>query len=347
MFQVLLQIFNKKTLRNPPPFLRVSALMAALLLYGTTGFLYFELPNNPDLTWWDAFWYTVVTLTTVGYGDFFPKTPGGRFLVGGPIMVFGIGLLGYALSLIASALVTSQTKELKGMSAFKLKKHLVLFNFAGTAKVERILDELNEDPAIGKIPVVLVDELLEELPAELQKRGVHYVRGNPSRDETLKRASIEQASHAVILTRNATDPASDHLNLAIVLAIEGLCKQVNTVVECLSPSSEELLRKAGSDRIVCSHRFDAYLLSQELLNPGIQEVLSELLTVTKGQQFNLIPIKNAGSFAELAQRALVQGHVALGVNYADKTLALNPPSHLAVPVGAYVITMGPERLESL
>lgn len=82
MFQVLFQLFNKKTLRNPPAFLRVSALMIALLLYGTTGFLYFELPNNPDLTWWDALWYTIVTLTTVGYGDFFPKSPGGRFFCG-------------------------------------------------------------------------------------------------------------------------------------------------------------------------------------------------------------------------------------------------------------------------
>jgi len=347
MFQVLFQLFNKKTLRNPPAFLRVSALMGALLLYGTTGFLYFELPNNPDLTWWDALWYTIVTLTTVGYGDFFPKSPGGRFFVGGPIMVFGIGLLGYALSLIASALVTSKTKEIKGMSAFKLKNHLVLFNFAGLAKIERVLDELNEDPTVGKIPVVLVDEFLEELPAELQKRGVHYVRGNPTRDETLLRASIMQARHAIILTRNATDPASDHLNLAIALAVEGLCKGVNTVVECLSPSSEELLRKAGSDRIVCSHRFDAYFISQELLNPGIQEIVGELLTVTKGQQFNLVPVKLAGSFAELAQRSMQQGHVALGIGYADKTFALNPPASVQVPVGANLVTMGPEPLSQI
>ncbi|MBT9546182.1 MAG: NAD-binding protein [Candidatus Sericytochromatia bacterium] len=347
MFQVLFQLFNKKTLRNPPAFLRVSALMIALLLYGTTGFLYFELPNNPDLTWWDALWYTIVTLTTVGYGDFFPKSPGGRFFVGGPIMVFGIGLLGYALSLIASVLVTSKTKEIKGMSAFKFKDHLVLFNFAGLAKVERVLAELALDPAVGNVPVVLVDEDLEELPLELQKKGVHYVRGNPTRDNTLLRAGIDTAHHAVIMTRDATNPASDNLNLAIVLAIEGRAKKVNTVVECIDPGSEELLRKAGSDKIVCSSRFDAYFISQELLNPGIQEILGELLTVAVGQQFYLVPVNQAGTFADMAQRALQQGHLALGIHYNAKNFKLNPALSENVPVGAAVITIGPQRLERI
>ncbi len=346
MFQVLFRIFNKKTLRNPPAFLRVCALMAALLLYGTTGFLYFELPNNPDLTWWDALWYTIVTLTTVGYGDFFPKSLGGRFFVGGPIMVFGIGLLGYALSLIASVLVTSKTKEIKGMSAFKFKDHLVLFNFAGLAKVERILAELEEDPLLGKKQVILVDEHLDELPIELQKRGLHYVRGNPSRDETLNRVAIDSAQHAIILSRNAADPASDNLNLAIALAIEGRVKKVNTVVECIDPQFEELLRKAGSDRIVCSSRFDAHFISQELFNPGLQNVLDELMTITQGQQFYLTPIVQSGSFTEVVSRSQKHGHIALGISSADK-LMLNPAGDLHVPIGSQLVSIGGKRLEKI
>jgi voltage-gated potassium channel len=347
MFQVILQIFNKKLLRNPPATLRVLALMAALLLYGTTGYLYFELPGNPDLTWADSFWYTVVTLTTVGYGDFFPKSMGGRFLVGIPIMTFGIGLLGYTLSLIAAVLVTSKTKEIKGMSAFKFKDHLVVFNFAGVAKIERVLEELVLDSAFGKSTVVLVDEELEELPAELQKRGLHFVRGNPTRDETLQRANVENARHAVILTRNATDPASDHLNVAIALAVEGRCRDVITVVECIDADSEELLRKAGSDRIVCSSRFDAHFISQELLNPGIQDVLSELLTTTHGQQFYLVPITRAGRYADLAQICRNQGHLPLGISHPDKGLNMNPEGELSVAAGTSMITIGAQRLERI
>ncbi|SKA14990.1 voltage-gated potassium channel [Trichlorobacter thiogenes] len=347
MFQVI-QYFMKSMVRNPPEYLRVLVLMLAVLIYGTTGFLYFELPANPDLSWADGLWYTIVTIATVGYGDFFPKSLGGRFLVGWPIMVFGIGLLGYALSMVAAALVTSKTKEIKGMSTFKLSDHLVIFNFAGLAKVERILLELALDKAVGtSMPVILVDEQLDELPVELQKRGVHYVRGNPTRDETLQRAAIDQAQHAVILTRDPTDPASDNLNVAIALAIEGRCKQVNTVVECIDPASEELLRKAGCDRIVCTSRFDAHFLSQELLNPGVQEVLGDLLSSGQGQQIYLVPVSSVGAFESFSQRCRNKGHMVLGISCPDGKVNLNPPSETPVTAGCRLVTIGPSRLDAL
>lgn len=343
MYQVI-QYFLKTLFHNPPEYLRILVLMLAVLLYGTTGFLYFELPGNPDLSWSDGLWYTIVTIATVGYGDFFPKSYGGRFLVGWPIMVFGIGLLGYALSMVAAALVTSKTKEIKGMSSFNLSDHLVIFNFAGLAKVERILAELALDSGTGSaMPVLLVDERLEELPAELQKRNVCYVRGNPARDETLQRAGIDKARHAVILTRDPTDPASDNQNVAIALAIEGRCKQVNTVVECIDPASEELLRKAGCDRIVCTSRFDAHFLSQELLNPGIQEVLADLLTLGQGQQLYLVPVTAGATFGNLAERCRQQGHIALGFRNADGGIAMNPAAAETVPATGHLVTIGPSR----
>jgi len=347
MFQII-QYFMKNMVRNPPEYLRVLVLMLAVLIYGTTGFLYFELPANPDLSWADGLWYTIVTIATVGYGDFFPKSLGGRFMVGWPIMVFGIGLLGYALSMVAAALVTSKTKEIKGMSTFKLSDHLVVFNFAGLAKVERILQELALDTTVGSsMPVILVDEQLEELPGELQKRGVRYVRGNPTRDETLQRAGIDQARHAVVLTRDPTDPASDNLNVAIALAIEGRCKQVNTVVECIDPASEELLRKAGCDRIVCTSRFDAHFLSQELLNPGIQEVLADLLTLSQGQQLYLVPVGNTGTFESFSTRCRNKGHIALGISCPDGKVNLNPAQETSVTTGCRLVTIGAERLTEL
>lgn len=344
MFQVI-QIFMKSMVRNPPEYLRVLVLMLAVLLYGTSGFLYFELPANPDLSWGDGLWYTIVTIATVGYGDFFPKSAGGRFLVGWPIMVFGIGLLGYALSLVAAALVTAKSKEIKGMASFCLSEHLVLLNFPSLAKVERVLDELALDPAVGAATaVVLVDDGLDELPMELQKRGVRYVRGNPARDETLTRAGIDKARHAVILTRNPADTASDNLNVAIALAIEGRCQRVNTVVECIDPATEELLRKAGCDRIVCSSRFDSYFISQELLNPGIQEVVGDLVSNGQGQQLYLVPISAGASFAELASRCQTSGHLALGAVCPEQGVRLNLAGNEQLGTTCRLITIGPKRL---
>ncbi|NTW36417.1 MAG: potassium channel protein [Syntrophobacteraceae bacterium] len=346
MFQII-QVFVRQMVRNPPATLRVLILLAVVLLYGTTGFLYFELPGNPDLGWLDGLWYTLVTMTTVGYGDFFPRSTGGRFLVGWPVMIFGIGLLGYALSVVAAALITFKSREIKGMTSFDFKDHLVIFNYPSLAKIERIIEELRLDPAFDNTtPIVLVDETLDMLPPELLKLGVHYVRGNPARDGTLVRASIDRVRHAVVLCRNPSDPGSDNLNLAIVLAIEGRNQNVNTVVECVDQASEELLKKAGCDRIVCTSRFDAHFLSQELLNPGVQEVIDDLLSAREGQQIYISSIREATTFDEVAGRCREEGHLAIGICTPDGP-RMNVGGETPLTNRDRVITIGPHRLESL
>jgi voltage-gated potassium channel len=87
--------------------------------------------------------------------------------VGVPLMVIGIGLLGFILSVVATALIASKTKELKGMNSVTFSGHLVLINFPGLPKLLRLLDELTNDPRIGRsAQVVLVDKDLDELPSE-------------------------------------------------------------------------------------------------------------------------------------------------------------------------------------
>ena len=325
-------------------------LLAAVLMYGTTGFLYFELPGNPDLVWSDALWYSIVTLTTVGYGDFFPKTAGGRFLVGVPLMLIGIGLLGFILSVVASALITAKSKELKGMSQVQLSRHVVLINFPGLPKLLRLLDELAHDPTIGHdTPLLLIDRDLPELPPELLARGVRYVRGDPTRDDTLQRAAIKNASHAIVLSsRGCADAAAaDALNVTITLAIEARTSHVNTVVECQDPDTEELLRKAGCDRVVCSARFEALYVSQELLNPGMQDIVADLLSTAHGQQFYVTPITFSGAvtFAQLSAVCVQSGHIALGVKRQHSNLLNLPPGH-ALLADDLAITMGERRMVS-
>jgi voltage-gated potassium channel len=348
MIVLLFRSYLLRVMFAPPVRMRILCLLAAILLYGTTGFLYFELPENPDLSWSDGLWYSIVTMTTVGYGDLFPKTTAGRMLVGVPLMFLGIGLLGYALTVIAAALITAKDKELKGMSSFELNGHLVIFNFPGLAKIDRVLAELGNDPAFGReTKVVLIDEELEELPPELVARGVHFVRGNPSRDTTLARAGIDRARHAVVLNKRPGDPYADTLNVTIALAIEARNHKINSVVECFDPATEELLRKAGCDRIVCTSRFDAYFVSQELLNPGVQEVMDELLSSVQGQQLYVTPINQPEmqKFPDVAARCRAQGHLAIGIRRGAAPI-LNADPDLVLQPDDLVITIGPSRPKS-
>jgi voltage-gated potassium channel len=334
---------------QPSMALRALILLLAVLAYGTTGFLYFERPGTPDLTWPDALWYCLVTMTTVGYGDYFPKTTGGRFLVGFPLLVLGIGLLGFLLSFVATTLITARNKETQGMNPSRAEQHVIVIHFPGTSKLLRLLDELEQDSAIGRgTRFVLVDPELAELPSELALRRVHYVRGDPTRDATLQMAGLERARHAVVLLRQGSGGSADAINVAVTLAIEARCPQVHTVVECLEPGTEELLRKAGSDRVVCIGRLDALTVTQELLNPGAQDIVADLLSTTQGQQLYVLPLAaEAGcSVAQLRSAAASQGHVLLGLQRQGKHL-LNPqPSH-ALEAGDKAITVGPQRLQTL
>lgn len=235
------------------------------------------------------------------------------------------------------------------MMTFSMSNHLVIFNFPGVTMIERVLEELRLDAAFGKDrQVVLVDEDLAELPAELQKLNIHFVKGNPTRDETLKRASIDKAAHAVILSKKPGDPASDNLNISITLAIEGRSRKVNTVVECIDPATEELLRKTGCDRIVCTSRFGANFMSQELLNPGVQDVIDDLLSSRNGQQqIYFVPFHGpAAPFKKVVNACRKSGHLALGVSCGKGTL-INPDEELQVQPGDMVISVGSSRITSL
>jgi len=177
---------------------------------------------------------------------------------------------------------------------------------------------------------------------------VHFVRGNPARDQTLDRANVDEATQAIVLAKTPGDPRSDDQNIAITLAIEARNPEVETVVECVDVKTEELLRKAGCDSIVCTSRFDAAFLSHELLNPGAQEVIQELTTNLRGEQIYVTEYrgKKRVAFAKVVKACQRLGHLAIGLRHEEGT-RLNVAADVKLNPGDQVISIGPERIPAL
>ncbi len=335
----------RRAVLHPPEVLRLSLLCVAVLSFGATGFLYFELRQSPQLTWTDAIWYSIVTITTVGYGDLSPVTLGGRYVVALPLMFFGIGLLGYVLSLAAGALVQAKQQEKQGLGKFSCKDHLVIFNFPSADKVLRVVEELKADSkfAAKAREIIVVDESLDLLPAELDALGLRYVRGAPARDDTLTRCNVDEAAYALVLSMRMNESFSDALNVTIALAIEARAPHVTTVVECVDASVEELLEKAGCDGISCTSRLDAHFLTQELLDPGAGDVIAQLTSNLSGQQVYITELAAVPASYGEAQRACQEkGHLSIGLR-RNREVSLNPAASTPLARGDCIITIGPSR----
>ena len=159
MFRVL-QIFWQRRRMVSAASTRAKAVLVfgLLIWYATSGFLFFELPGKPDLGWLDGLWWAVVTMATVGYGDLFPVSIGGRYLVGVPTMVFGIGFLGYLISEISGTLIESRSRRLRGMEDVKAKDHILIINSPRLETVLKLVRELHADEASKRKTICLVDE---------------------------------------------------------------------------------------------------------------------------------------------------------------------------------------------
>jgi voltage-gated potassium channel len=348
MFNVLIHFFQRHRLRISPTPAKTILFVVALVWFSTSGYLYFEMRAKPDLKWADALWWTLVTMTTVGYGDYFPESGPGRYLVGIPTMILGIGLLGFVLSEVASKLIESKSRRLKGMVELQLSDHVIVVNYSNLEKLAKLIDELKSDPVSKSKAVVLIDEFLEELPYELDKRGIHYVRGNPTTEPVLKRAGLAAASHAIVLSLDPVDPRSDERNLATILMIEHLNPRVTTVAECVDLEKRPQFHAAGCDRLVCIAPLTTNLLVQELTDPGIQHIITEMTSNVFGQQIYMVAIEQMDKWTagELNAWSQASGFVLLGLQRGEATL-LNCDPGVAVKREDRAVLLGSRRPDAI
>lgn len=258
---------------------RLLLIIVILMLLSTAGLVYFE----KGVTWNNALWWSIVTLTTVGYGDITPATLPGRF-IGIIIMIFGIGILGMFTATIASFFVERKLKEDRGMNSVQLKHHLILCQW--NHRAQEVLNELRGDPRTASLPIVLI----AKLPAKpVDDDLLFYIQGDIE-EENLQKANLPEADTVIILGDDQLDAnARDAQVVLATLTVESLNPNVYSIVELVDERNVPHCERAHANEIIVGAEFSSRLISRAAMDHGISKVLSELLSSRFGNELFRIP----------------------------------------------------------
>jgi len=289
-----------KTLRNilhPSKSRLVYVISISVLLNLFFGVCFYFLEKDiwtsggDTLTLSDSIWWAMVTMTTVGYGDFYAKTLMGRFLISYPTMLLGIGLIGYLVGSVAEFILDFSQKKKRGLMNISFSDHIILCNYPGTEKIEKIICELKEIEEYANSQFVLITEKLDELPEELKSEDLHFVKGHPTNEEILEKANILYSSGVFILAEDSTDIISDERSYTIGSLIELMEKQygkpIKTVIEVVKNSNLKLVSRTNADGVISSDGIASALLVQEFTSPGINDVFKQMMSSQIGSHFFL------------------------------------------------------------
>jgi voltage-gated potassium channel len=247
----------------------IGAWFLAILMGGTTAFMLVE-----GWPFFDALYMTVITISTVGFGEVHPLGTGGRLVAIGLILA-GTGSLAYGLSVATAFIVEGELKDILGKRRMEkalaqLSGHVIVCGGGETGKhiVEELLKTrtpcavIEQDPARSKLL-----ERFGEIPV---------VEGDATDGDVLSRARIA-AAHGLITTL-----PSDKDNLFVILTARELNPKLRIVSRVIAYESEPKLRKAGADAVVSSNQIGGMRMASAMIRPHVVSFLDSMLRDPSG-----------------------------------------------------------------
>ena len=315
-------------------------LVFVILLLGVAGYMILS-----NYSFVDALYMTVITITTVGFGEVKPFTPEEKIFTVFLILT-SISVFGYAVSIFSEYLVSGrlfeQFKHKKVEKQIKsLKGHTIVCGYGRNGKQAILkLNNYNKN-------LVVVEKDKERI-AELDQEGVLNIHGDATLDETLLRAGISTAANLI------TALPSDADNLFVVLTVSQLNDKCKIISRASDESSYGKLKIAGANNVIMPDKLGGDHMASLVVTPDVIEFVDRL-TIEGETTANLEEIAVQDLPKKYVNKTILDldlrretGCTVIGIRNPDKDYIINPEVETKLTLGSSLIVLGrPEQIIKL
>jgi len=305
-----------------------------LLLLGMLGF---HLVEGWDF--FDAFYMTLMTLTTVGYGEVHPLSHSGR-VVASALMLGGVAMVFISFGVIVDIIIKLELADTFGRRwrkrmIEKLDGHYIV---CGAGRVGRsVIGEIRRNGA----PVVMIDSDATRAKWGIEQ-GIPTLVADATKDETLQQARIAHAKGLVAAI------SSDAENVYVTLSAHVLNPKLIISARASDEQAEEKLKRAGASTVFTPYRFIGHRLAQSLLRPHVLSFLDVASAFAGGDNIEIETEQlHIAKESPLCNQTLEESHVrqeygliVLALKKAGGPMLFNPGGTTRIEGGDVLIAMG-------
>ncbi len=323
---------SQKKLINP-----IIAIVCVISI-GTIGYMLIEAWSL-----FDAFYMTIITLTTVGYNEVHHLSDMGRaFSI--VLILSGVGTMFYMFGVVAKVMLEGEIREILGRKKLSkkiesLKDHYIICGYGRMGSI--ICRELMQSNA----PFVVV----EGDPDIVSSMDADYLalQGDATQDSILKQAGIDKARGLISVL------SSDANNLYVVLSARGLNPNLKIVARASEEGAEQKLMRAGADNVVSPYNIGALRIAHSLLKPAVVDFI-ELATKSENLELQMEEVrvkKSSKIIGKTIHECGIRkdlGVIIVAIKRDSGKMEFNATSTSVIKKGDTLIAMGEtEQLKAL
>lgn len=286
----------------------------------------------------DGFWYSVVTLTTVGYGDFYPVTPMGKAI--GLVVIFSsIGVLGFLIGNFTNLIQNHMQKKKKGFFGTDFSNHFVIIGWDDFAK--NVANQIVN--ANSKI-VIITDSItdLESIKELYSENQVFVLFLDYNNIEALTKANIKSANSVFV------NFPEDTKSLIYVINLKKHF-DVNVVVALQNSELKETFKLVGVNHIILKNEITSRMVASYIFEPDVAEFTEELMETSINEndfdinEYKIIdanPYLNMDYMDAFIDLKKKYNTILIGITKIEndkRTLLKNPSKGVKIELNDYIL----------